>query len=110
MLCNCTQCQRRTGSVYGVAAYFGQEQVRPEGVSKRSRRTSDAGRSMELVFCPECGSTVYWKLDLWPERIAVAVGAFASTDFPAPHVAVWTEQKCDWVPLPEGVPQRSKQG
>ena len=40
---------------------------------------------------------------------AVAVGAFADPDFPAPQVAVWTENKHHWVPLPEGVPARLKQ-
>ena len=108
-LCDCTQCQRRTGSVYGVGAYFERERVKTEGAFKQFRRSSDAGRRLDLAFCPECGSTVFWDLEMMPGRIGVAVGAFADPDFPAPQVAVWTENKYRWVPLPEGVPARPKQ-
>ena len=108
-LCNCTHCQRRTGSVYSVSAYFSKARVRIEGASRRFRRSSDAGRWVETLFCPKCGSTVCWELDLWPNLLGVAAGAFADPSFPAPGGAVWTENKYHWVPLPEGVPARPKQ-
>jgi hypothetical protein len=72
-------------------------------------RSSDAGRRVNLAFCPECGSTAFWELDLFPDRIGIAAGAFAAPAFPAPHVAVWTEHKYRWVPVPEGVPDRPQQ-
>jgi hypothetical protein len=109
VLCDCTQCQRRTGSVYGVSAYFDRAQVRTEGAYKRFRRSSDAGRCVTTAFCPGCGSTVFWELEMAPDRIGVAAGAFADPDFPSPHVAVWTENKYRWVPLPEGISTRAKQ-
>jgi Glutathione-dependent formaldehyde-activating enzyme len=62
--CNCTQCQRRTGSAYSVHAYFDRGRVRIEGESRRFRRSSDAGRWVEFGFCPGCGSTVYWEMEL----------------------------------------------
>ena len=108
-ICNCTHCQRRTGSVYGVGAYFERARVRTEGAAKRFRRSSDAGRRADMAFCPECGSTVFWELEMLPGKVGVAAGAFADPDFPAPHGAVWTEHKYRWVPLPEGVPARPKQ-
>jgi hypothetical protein len=59
-VCHCTECQRRTGSAFGVGAYFRKEQVRAEGPSKVYVRSSDSGRKIEQHFCPECGSTVFW--------------------------------------------------
>lgn len=108
-LCCCTACQRRTGSAYGANAYFLRHRVRIEGTSKPFLRSSDAGRKVEFHFCPECGSTVHWDLEAWPDLIGVAVGAFASTGFPAPGTAVWTENKCPWVPLPQGILARPQQ-
>ena len=32
--CHCGECQRRTGSVFGVGAYFKKEHVRAEGPTK----------------------------------------------------------------------------
>ena len=108
-LCCCVQCQKRTGSVHSVHAYFDRARVRTEGAAKRFRRSSDAGRWVETAFCPECGSTVYWEAELAPGRVGVTAGAFADPGFPLPRGAVWTENKCRWVPLPEGVPVRLKQ-
>jgi hypothetical protein len=42
--CHCTECQRRTGSAFGVSTYFPQEQVRTEGPSKVYVREGDSGR------------------------------------------------------------------
>jgi hypothetical protein len=33
-VCHCGECQRRTGSVFGVNAYFKREYVRADGPSK----------------------------------------------------------------------------
>ncbi len=108
-LCNCTECQRRTGSAYGVNAYFSRTHVKIEGRSKPFRRSSDAGRWVETHFCPECGSTVYWHLEQMSDIIGVAAGAFTDPTFPAPKGANWTENKYHWVPLPNGIPTHSKQ-
>jgi hypothetical protein len=52
--CHCTECQRRTGSPFGVSTYFLKEQVRTEGPSKVYVRGSDSGRKIEIHFCPDC--------------------------------------------------------
>jgi hypothetical protein len=89
-----------------VAADFDRERVSSEGFFKRFQRSSDAGRRMDFAFCPECGSTVFWDIELRPESIGVAVGAFADAGFPAPHVAFWTAHQHHWVTLPESIPHR----
>jgi len=58
--CHCTECQRRTGSPFGVGTLFPKEQVRTEGPSKVYKRGSDSGRKVEIHFCPDCGSSVFW--------------------------------------------------
>lgn len=107
--CHCTECQRRTGSVFGVGAYYPRSQVTLTGNYKRYARSSDAGRRVESHFCPECGTTVTWDLALFPDMTAVAVGCFADPHFPSPQRAVWASHKHDWVVFPEGVPQLEAQ-
>jgi hypothetical protein len=41
--CNCSWCQRRTGSPFGVGAYFPRSQVRISGNSSQSRGTAPRG-------------------------------------------------------------------
>jgi hypothetical protein len=104
-VCHCTQCQRRTGSAFGVGAYFPNEAVkRIAGAVKEFARACDAGRWLRFSFCPECGTTVHWRMEMWPGGLGVAVGAFADPAFPPPHAVVWAENKAPWVPDPEGVP------
>ena len=59
-VCSCIQCQKRSGSAFSVNSFFECEQVKVEGEAKRFTRGSDAGRTLDFSFCPECGSTVYW--------------------------------------------------
>jgi hypothetical protein len=63
--CHCTECQRRTGSPFGVGTLFPKKQVRAEGPSKAYVRGSDSGRKIETHFCPDCGSSVFWYAELY---------------------------------------------
>jgi hypothetical protein len=97
-LCHCLACQRRTGSTYGIAAFFPRKSVVVAGDAKTYTRSSDSGYAVTFHFCPNCGSTVYWSPDRKPDLLAVAVGAFGDPAFPAPAQAVFTEHRHKWVP------------
>ena len=100
--CNCTQCQKRTGSVFGVSAYFLDRRVLGIfGDSTVCSRTADSGLPITGNFCPKCGSTVYWKGDFIPGHTGVAVGCFADPAFPAPKVSVWNTTRHHWVNFPD---------
>lgn len=99
-LCHCLECQKRTGSVYGIAAFFPRIDAAAEGRSRRYERSSDSGHGVAFHFCPDCGSTVFWEPERRPEEIAVAVGAFADPSFPAPTQSVWNERRHPWVTVP----------
>ena len=99
--CSCLECQTRTGSVFGVTAFFLKEQIEQvEGKAKLFGRTADSGRDLSMRFCPDCGTTVYWELEMAPGQISVAVGCFADPDFPAPERTVFHSRKHHWVAFP----------
>ena len=50
-LCNCIECQRRTGSPFGVGAYYEAAQVRTSGDSKVYQREVE-GRGCAFTFAP----------------------------------------------------------
>jgi hypothetical protein len=95
--CHCGECQRRTGSVFGVGAYYKKEHVHAEGPHRTYERDGQEGRKLRNHFCPTCGTTVFWEADLRPELIGVAVGAFRESDFLRPTRSVWEESKHEWV-------------
>jgi hypothetical protein len=96
-LCHCLACQRRTGSTYGIAAFFPRETVALTGDAKAYTRSSDSRHSVTFYFCPNCSSTVYWILERKPDMVAVAVGAFADPTFPAPSRTAYAEHRHGWV-------------
>jgi len=97
-LCHCLECQKRTGSTYGVGAFFLREQVEANGSFRTYRRNGDSGFAVNFYFCPDCGSTVFWEPERRPDFIAVAVGSFADPAFPAPSQSVYGERRHPWVP------------
>jgi hypothetical protein len=90
-------CQRRTGSTYGIAAFFPKARAVVSGVEKQFTRQSDSGYPVTFSFCPECGSTVHWEAHRKPGLTAVAVGAFADPTFPAPSKFVYIEHRHRWL-------------
>jgi hypothetical protein len=78
-------------------AYFPKEHVRAKGPSKVYVRGSDSGRKIELHFCPDCGSTVFWRAEYVPDLIGIAFGAFADPSMPSPTVSVWETTRHPWV-------------
>jgi hypothetical protein len=96
-LCHCLECQKRTGSVFGIAAFFARANVTTGGQAKAYTRGSDSGHDVTFHFCPNCGATVFWEPARKPDMIAVAVGSFADPSFPAPAQAVYHQRRHPWV-------------
>ncbi|MCB1668283.1 MAG: GFA family protein [Pseudomonadales bacterium] len=100
--CHCKYCQRRTGSVFQVSAWFKREQV----VCKTDGKVfneSENNAGVDYSFCTRCGSTVHWPLSIFPDVYAVAVGCFADKTFPKPDIDIHEQHRHPWVPLIDGV-------
>ena len=96
--CHCRDCQRRSGAPVTSNAYYAEASIRLEGEHKIYRRISAAGRWLDHHFCPHCGTTVCWTLEISPGAYGVPVGLFNDPDFPAPSVSSYEESKYAWVP------------
>ena len=97
-VCHCLDCRKRTGSTYGVGAFFARNDVEAKGDFRTYGRSSDSGSAVIFHFCPDCGSTVFWEAERLPNAVAVAVGSFADPTFPAPSQSVYNERRHPWVP------------
>ncbi len=101
-MCHCLECQKRTGSPFGVQARFQRAQVSAiEGKAAEYQRTGDEGGRITFRFCPQCGATLTWTIDNQPDLVAVAVGNFADPAFPAPRFSVYERRRHAWVVVPE---------
>jgi hypothetical protein len=67
-ICECTRCQRHSGSAFLIGVIWSKESVKIEGDLKTYEayiHGPDAG--LYRHFCPECGSNVSITLDRYPE-------------------------------------------
>lgn len=97
--CHCVACQRRTGSPFGVAAYYPNDQVSVEGEFKRYVRPTALGGEFELFFCPACGTNLYFRGTKNKGVTGVAIGCFIDAHTMAPIRSVWEESKHAWVEI-----------
>lgn len=100
-MCHCLECQKRTGSPFGVQARFRHAQVTISGQAREFTRTGEQGNQVISRFCPECGSTLYWTLSGDPDLIAVALGNFADPTLPAPRFSFHERRRHAWVVVPD---------
>lgn len=107
--CHCQACQRRTGSVFGVGAYFAEADVIVTGEIREYIRIADSGNPFHTYFCPTCGTSMFWRSNRNPGLVGVAVGAFADPSFPAPVRSVWEQSMHCWV-VPPANAQRFPMG
>src|SRR6266567_7847967 len=108
--CHCIECQRRSGAPFGVGAFYPAESVTISGTPKEYARPAESGGTVRCYFCPDCGSTVYWKADNLPAMIGVAVGAIADPNFPAPVKSVFERSKHVWVAIDGADVEHLQQG
>jgi hypothetical protein len=97
--CHCLDCQRRTGAPFGVGAFYPVDAVIVSGAPKEFTRDGASGGKVRSYFCPNCGSTVYWKADSLPSLLGVAIGALADPKHPAPVISVFEQSKHHWVQI-----------
>lgn len=98
-VCHCLNCQRRSGSSFAAQARFAEEAVAITGEARTWSQAGDSGEVAHFGFCPECGSTVFYRNESMPGLVAVAIGAFADPSFPPPIYSVYESRKHAWVAI-----------
>ena len=103
-VCHCTNCKRRTGSAFGISAYFDKTSVvEAKGETKTySFHHVAQNHDQERHFCINCGTTLFWFLTAAPDSIGIAGGCFADQVLPEPTYSVTDSKRWPWVSLPAG--------
>ena len=100
-VCHCNNCQRRTGSAFGLNVYFPDERVLAASGEMGVYRI-EGEKSQERFFCAGCGTTLRWRTGWFPGWTGVAGGCFRDEPLPDPEVSVANETRRSWVCIPEG--------
>jgi len=102
VMCHCVDCQRRSGSPFGVISYYEKAEVCLFGPSKQFTRPCDSGETFTTGFCPECGSTVYALPGKYRGLIGITIGTIADPSTSRlPDRSVYEQSRHEWVKLPQ---------
>lgn len=108
-MCSCTQCQRRTGSAFGLSVYFEEADVTLSVETRTYSRRSQRDRRFTQHFCPTCGTSLYWRGEFQPGRVGIAGGCFHDPSFIQPEVAVWDRNRHPWLAQLLNLPTHAEQ-
>lgn len=107
IVCNCNDCKQRTGSAFGISAYFSDTQIKNRNGNTNTYEINNNETEQQRHFCKSCGTTLYWKITRFPsisgisEMTGIAGGCFIENTLPNPTISALNENKCAWLDLPK---------
>lgn len=104
--CYCRLCQRQTGSVGVINAFYESDRVTvTQGTLTEHTFKGGSGGDHVICRCADCGTAVF---SFYPRvgrhGTGIRVGSFDNPDAFTPTAVVFTESKMPWVAMPEGIP------
>ena len=102
-ICHCSDCKRRTGSVFGVSNYFRAADLGAIAgeLAVYGFHHAEEHDDEKRYFCKKCGTPLYWQSSNRPQVVGVAAGCFPEESLAIPSVSYSTSKQLAWVELPE---------
>lgn len=101
--CHCTECQRQSGSAFGMSMQIRLADLQLSGPVRTFTRKADSGHDNTGTFCPGCGNRIYNETTRTPGLAVLKPGTLDDTSWVRPASFIWLKSAQGWVPLPEGV-------
>ncbi len=103
-VCHCTDCQKRTGSAFGVSVQVPAESVKLEqGDLRKRQRTAASGNIVTSLFCPECGTTVMSFSHARANIRVIAAGTLGDPSWVPILAHTWTGSAVPWFQFPSEI-------
>lgn len=108
VVCHCNECKKRTGSVFGVSAVFAEDGIESQtGMTRVFTRTGDSGQEVHYEFCPECGTTIRWRVatieGVAADSYVYACGGLDEPDALTPPGEMYADDRVSWLDLGLGL-------
>lgn len=94
--CHCTQCQKSTGAGAMTGAVYADADVKVTGETKSYTYTSDGGRPVTNVFCPNCGSSMIMKTPALEGLTLIRAGTLDDSTGLDPQFVVYAKRRPAW--------------
>ena len=96
--CHCTECQKRTSSAFGLNLQVTADELRIDrGTPKERHRRADSGNDMTILFCGDCGTSLFSLSTARPAIRVVYAGTLDDPGWLPVKLNIWTKSALPWV-------------
>lgn len=101
-VCHCRECQKQSASAFGISLEVARSSLRlTRGTPRRWTRSTDSGRRLACLFCPECGSRLWHEAaDRRAPTLTVKGGSLDEPPDLSSATHIWTARKLAGVIIP----------
>ena len=105
-ICQCTHCQKQSGSAFAVNIGVPKGTLRYTGeIPALYRDSGESGQAVDRRFCARCGSPVVSEVQATPKLDWVKAGTLDDTTWVKPQAAGWCRSAQAWVSLAADITQ-----
>jgi hypothetical protein len=101
--CFCKDCQKASGSGFIPFMGFRADQLRITGETLQFTSKAATGGNAVRNSCPTCGGLVFGGIAGQDTEHTIYAGSLDNPSAFKPSIAIFTRDRPDWVPLPEGL-------
>ena len=102
-MCHCRDCQKYTGSGFGIMVGMPKTALQIRGMVKTFSKLADSGKPILRHFCPECGSSIAEEPSRRPGTIILNAGTLDDPSSVMPAVEIYCDRALPWVQLAGGM-------
>lgn len=101
-ICHCLDCQRQSGSAFGMSLVIPAETFTLTAGELRTFELETAsGRTKTCAFCAECGVRIFNRTRI---LYSVKAGTLDDASWLAPDAHYWTKRRQPWMKLVDDLP------
>ena len=94
--CECTDCQRFSGTGHVSMLVFPGAAVKVTGTPKYYGAKADSGATVSRGFCPDCGTPLFSKTSGMPDVLVVKVGSLDNPKLFSPQFVLYAKSAQPW--------------
>jgi hypothetical protein len=107
-ICHCRNCQRQSGSAFGIVAAVADADFDLQGDTKTFHDSSDSGRTVSRVFCPACGSPILSTIEPMPGIMLIKAGTLDEPGTLQPVIEVFCDSALPFLPALAGTERHAR--
>lgn len=101
-LCHCNSCRRATGGILVAACGYRRTQI---DLPRDAMTFHASSPGVRRGFCPNCGTSISYENERWPEDIHIMAGCLDAPALLQPQFHIFAGERLPWLQLADTLPR-----